>query len=86
MAKQMKNNGKTAQKNSDPSLEELQLKLQEMTRMELESINKQIESLEEKHQVGIGVQLDINKITDVLKYMLNHNKSIISLKFEIWKT
>jgi len=54
----------------------------ELQQQQIEKLTKTIENIEEEHKVGIGVQLDINKLTDVIAYMIN----IISLKFEVWKT
>ncbi len=69
-----------------PTAEELQKQLLELQRQEIETVTKAIESIEEENKVGIGVQLDIRKLTDVIAYMITNNKQTISLKFEVWKT
>jgi hypothetical protein len=68
------------------SAEVLQKQLMELQQQQIEKLTKTIENIEEEHKVGIGVQLDINKLTDVIAYMINNNKPVISLKFEVWKT
>jgi hypothetical protein len=64
---------------------ELQKKLAEAQQKEIEEISKKIETIETEHAVGIGVQLNIRKLQDVIAYMIANNKQVISLKFEVWK-
>jgi len=73
------------QKPEELSVQELKEQLIIATQKELEAIANEILALEEKYQVGIGIQIDAKKLGDIINYMITSNKSSISLKFEIWK-
>ena len=77
---------KQARSIEENAVEALQKQLLEAQQKALDAVTKTIESIEQENKVGIGVQLDIKKLTDVITYMIANNKSTISLKFEVWKT
>ena len=58
---------------------------EEAEQKELELVSQKVEALQEEHQVTIGLQLDIRKLTDIIAFMISNNKPLISLKFEVWK-
>ncbi len=72
--------------NADFTMEELQQKLFEAQQKELEVVAQKVEAIEKESSVGIGLQLDVKKLTDIIAYMVSNNKQTISLKFEVWKT
>ncbi len=67
------------------SVTELQQLLAHAKQKELDQVTELITNIESDHQVGIGVQLDIQKLTDIIAFMISNNKSTITLKFEVWK-
>ena len=67
------------------SVTELQQLLAHAKQKELDHVTDLITNIESDHQVGIGVQLDIQKLTDIIAFMISNNKSTITLKFEVWK-
>ena len=67
------------------SVTELQQLLTHAKQKELDQVTDLITNIESDHQVGIGVQLDIQKLTDIIAFMISNNKSTITLKFEVWK-
>ncbi|KAF0128187.1 MAG: hypothetical protein FD155_3378 [Bacteroidetes bacterium] len=73
------------QKPEELSVQELKEQLVIATQKELEAIANEILALEEKYLVGIGIQIDAKKLSDIINYMITSNKASISLKFEIWK-
>ncbi|MBG0782019.1 MAG: hypothetical protein H0S84_07110 [Bacteroidales bacterium] len=66
-------------------IEALKQQLMEAEQQELELVSQKVEALQEEHQVTIGLQLDIRKLTDIIAFMISNNKPLISLKFEVWK-
>jgi len=66
-------------------IEALKQQLMEAEQKELELVSQKVEALQEEHQVTIGLQLDIRKLTDIIAFMISNNKPLISLKFEVWK-
>ncbi|MDY0086749.1 MAG: hypothetical protein RBR84_12585 [Bacteroidales bacterium] len=66
-------------------VEALKQQLMEAEQKELELVSQKVEALQEEHQVTIGLQLDIRKLTDIIAFMISNNKPLISLKFEVWK-
>jgi len=66
-------------------VEVLKQQLMEAEQKEMEAVSKKVETLQEEHQVTIGLQLDIRKLTDIIAFMIANNKPLISLKFEVWK-
>jgi ABC-type phosphate transport system auxiliary subunit len=66
-------------------IEALKQQLMEAEQKELELVSQKVEALQEEHQVTIGLQLDIRKLTDIIAFMISNNKALISLKFEVWK-
>jgi ABC-type phosphate transport system auxiliary subunit len=66
-------------------VEALKQQLMEAEQQELELVSQKVEALQEEHQVTIGLQLDIRKLTDIIAFMISNNKPLISLKFEVWK-
>jgi len=66
-------------------IESLKQQLMEAEQKELEAVSQKVEALQEEHQVTIGLQLDIRKLTDIIAFMIANNKPLISLKFEVWK-
>jgi ABC-type phosphate transport system auxiliary subunit len=66
-------------------VEALKQQLMEAEQKELEAVSQKVEALQEEHQVTIGLQLDIRKLTDIIAFMISNNKPLISLKFEVWK-
>jgi ABC-type phosphate transport system auxiliary subunit len=66
-------------------VEALKQQLMEAEQQELEAVSQKVEALQEEHQVTIGLQLDIRKLTDIIAFMISNNKPLISLKFEVWK-
>lgn len=71
--------------NSLPSVEELRQLLDEASRQANELVLSKINTLEKDHNVGIGIRLDANRLSDILRFMLNNNKTSISLKCEVWQ-
>jgi hypothetical protein len=67
------------------SVTELQQLLAHAKQKELDQVTELLTNIESDHQVGIGVQLDIQKLTDIITFMISNNKSTITLKFEVWK-
>jgi len=67
-------------------IEELRQQILKLQKQEIEHVTSLIETIERDHKVGIGVQIDIQKLTDILAFMIANHKPFISLKFEIWKT
>ena len=67
------------------SVTELQQLLAHAKQKELDQVTDLITKIESDHQVGIGLKLDIQKLTDIIAFMISNNKSIITLKFEVWK-
>lgn len=65
--------------------EELKKKLLELEQKELEQAQKQILELGEKLGVKIGLQLNAQKLADVISFMINNSKPFITLQFEVWK-
>ncbi len=63
----------------------LKQQLFEAQQKELDEVTKKVEDLQKEHQVTIGLQLDIRKLTDIISFMIANNKPLISLKFEVWK-
>lgn len=68
-----------------PSVETLRLMLEEATRKENELVMSKLNTLEKEHNVGIGIRLDANRLSDILLFMFNNNKPSITLKCEVWK-
>lgn len=66
-------------------VEALKQQLMEAEQKELELVSQKVEALQEEHQVTIGLQLDIRKLTDIIAFMISNNNPLISLKFEVWK-
>lgn len=66
-------------------VEALKQQLMEAEQKELELVSQKVEAIQEEHQVTIGLQLDIRKLTDIIAFMISNNKPLISLKFEVWK-
>jgi len=66
-------------------VEALKQQLMVAEQKELELVSQKVEALQEEHQVTIGLQLDIRKLTDIIAFMISNNKPLISLKFEVWK-
>lgn len=64
---------------------ELQQLLAHAKQKEIDEVSELLAKIESDHQVGIGVQLDIQKLTDIITFMISNNKSTITLKFEVWK-
>jgi Tfp pilus assembly protein PilN len=67
------------------SIATLKQQLFEAQQKELDEVTKKVEDLQKEHQVTIGLQLDIRKLTDIISFMIANNKPLISLKFEVWK-
>jgi Tfp pilus assembly protein PilN len=63
----------------------LKQQLFEAQQKELDEVTKKVEDLQKEHQVTIGLQLDIRKLTDIISFMIANNKPLVSLKFEVWK-
>ena len=74
----------TLKKDPNP-ISTLKQQLFEAQQKELDEVTKKVEALQEEHQVTIGLQLDIRKLTDIISFMIANNKPLVSLKFEIWK-
>ncbi len=66
-------------------IEILQEQLFLANQKQLETISDEIISIEKKHNISVGIQLDATKMADIFRYMLTNNKTMVSLKFEIWK-
>ncbi len=67
------------------SVIELQQLLAHAKQKELDQVTELLTNIESDHQVGIGVQLDIQKLNDIITFMISNNKTTITLKFEVWK-
>ncbi|MDA3943720.1 MAG: hypothetical protein PF694_09305 [Bacteroidetes bacterium] len=81
-----KNEEQSTIKNSAPeTAEDLRKKLLELQQKELEVAQKQIAELGDKLGVRIGLQLNPQKVTDIISFMINNNKPFITLQFEVWK-
>lgn len=81
-----KNEEQTKVNGSVPeTAEDLKKKLLELEQKELEQAQKQILDLGEKLGVKIGLQLNAQKLADVISFMINNNKPFITLQFEVWK-
>ena len=66
------------------SIEELQKKLDEARIQKLQAVANRIQQIVEEEGVGVGLQLDVAKLTDIINFMIKNKKEVISLKFEVW--
>jgi len=60
--------------------------LREAVENDIKEVEKIITDLESNYEVGIGVRLDMQKICEILTFMITNNKPFITLKFEVWHT
>jgi ATP-dependent RNA circularization protein (DNA/RNA ligase family) len=67
------------------SVEELQKQIQELKAKKLQSFAEKIEKISDEEKIQIGIQLDVQKVADIIAFMLANNKQKISLKFEVWE-
>lgn len=67
-------------------IDELKQQILKLQQQEIEHVTTLIEAIERDHKVGIGIQIDLQKLGDILAFMISNHKPFISLKFEIWKT
>jgi len=82
----MKIENENPEVNQPSEIELLQQQLFLASQRKMAEISNEIAAIEEKHKVSIGVQLDATKMADIFRYMLQNNKPMVSLKFEIWQT
>jgi hypothetical protein len=68
------------------SLEDLKKQIIELQQKELEEVAKKIEAIGEENKVQIGLLMTVDKLADIMKFMVTNNKKTVSLKFEVWKT
>lgn len=63
---------------------ELEMLLDEQKQSLLAQATAELDAMEEKYGLSIGVKLTPEKIMQVMQYMLANNQNEVSLKFEIW--
>ncbi len=68
------------------SIEDLKKQIIELQQKELEEVAKKIEVIGEENKVQIGLLMTVDKLSDIMKFMIANNKQTVSLKFEVWKT
>jgi len=66
------------------TIEELQQKIIAKKAEQLALAENAIEELSVKYNVTVGIKLDLNRIKDVLSWMIENGKDTISLKYEVW--
>ena len=66
------------------SVEELTAMLQQAQQAKISQLTEAIKKLAEENNLSVGVSLDIQKITDILQFMITNNKPIVNLQFEVW--
>jgi len=76
----------TTESNEELTTSKLRAMLDEAVSNDIQSVQQQISELETNYEVGIGVRLDIQKICEILTFMLTNNKPFITLKYEVWHT
>lgn len=85
MSKQkMKTENNTTENPKALSVEELTAMLQQAQQAKISQLTESIKNLAEENNVSVGVSLDIQKITDILQFMITNNKPIVNLQFEVW--
>jgi hypothetical protein len=66
------------------TIEELQQKIIAKKAEQLALAENAIEELSVKYNVTVGIKLDLNRMKDVLSWMIENGKDTISLKYEVW--
>ena len=66
------------------TIEELQQKIIAKKAEQLALAENAIEELSAKYNVTVGIKLDLNRIKDVLSWMIENGKDTVSLKYEVW--
>jgi hypothetical protein len=66
------------------SVEELAAMLQQAQQAKISQLTETIRNLADENNLSVGVSLDIQKITDILHFMLTNNKPVVNLQFEVW--
>lgn len=66
------------------TIEELQQKIIAKKAEHLSLAENAIEELSAKYNVTVGIKLDLNRIKDVLSWMIENGKDTVSLKYEVW--
>ncbi|MCE1202916.1 MAG: hypothetical protein LWX09_12560 [Bacteroidia bacterium] len=65
-------------------LPELKTMLSDAIANNLTQVREIIESLENEREVAIGVRLDVHRLSQIIRFMIENNKPIITLKCEVW--
>ena len=66
------------------SVEELAVMLQQAQQAKISRLTETIRNLADENKLSVGVSLDIQKITDIIHFMLTNNKPVVNLQFEVW--
>ncbi|MBK9292557.1 MAG: hypothetical protein IPM52_13175 [Bacteroidetes bacterium] len=80
MTKQKKNTNPAA-----PDTEALRQALMEAEKQQVQQAENAVADVEQRYGVSIGLRLDVQRLSQIITFMITNRQDSVTLKYEIWK-
>lgn len=66
-------------------LEQVEQSLRQAEQKLIKQVEAELEDIECRYGVGIGIRLDVQRIGQIIAYMIANRQDAVTLKYEVWK-